>query len=436
MTEARAIPSAAPAGAVSAAAVDTDRLTGYAVLVIALTFLCNVFLGEETRAFSLSLPLIIKEFGVTPAEIGFIQTIGAWVGMIGTIGIPLLADWRGRRPAFLTVLLLYAVLAPIIGLAQTFLQLAILQAVAQIPRNTGTMNYMVLAESVPTRVRVFFLSFLNSSVPFAYSMTALIAGVMIPLWGWRSVFYIEAVCFLLFIVAYFKFRETPGFLVAKAERARQGRRQRPDLLLPWRAYPGLATLAFVIQTLYLLAYPSFSAWQTAWLVNELKIEYVQSTHWVATWLGVSVFAYWICGWLANRFGKKIIIPIFAGLGGACMLAVIVRRWEPETIFWLGLAMNFFVTGQYGSGSYSYVTELFPAQIRGSVQASFALFVGFAASWAPTIPPLIAGNHLDRISLGFLFPAGIMFILAFIFLFIAPETARKPLEDVVDLSARR
>jgi len=30
----------------------------------------------------------------------------------------------------------------------------------------------------------------------------------------------------------------------------------------------------------------------------------------------------------------------------------------------------------------------------------------------------------------------MFVLAFIFLFIAPETAKKPLEDVVDLSARR
>jgi MFS family permease len=425
MSEMRAIP-----GTPMAAAPVGDRVTGYVILVVAMTFMCNVFLGEETRAFSLGTPLIIKEFGIKPSELGFIQTVGAWVGMIGTVGIPLLADWRGRRPAFLSVLLLYSILAPIIGLAQTFMQLAVLQAIAQIPRSTGTMNYMVLAESVPTRVRVFFLSFLNSSVPFAYSLSALIAGVLIPLYGWRSMFFIEVSCVALLAVAYFYFRETPGYLAARASRAQRGKSQWPDLLLPWRVYPGLATLGFCTQTLYLAAYPGFSAWQTAWLVNELKIEYVTSTHWVATWLGLSVFSYWICGYLANRFGKKIIVPIFATIGGACMVAVIVHRWEPNTIFWIGLAMNFFITGHYGSGGYAYVTELYPAEIRGAVQASFGLLVGFAVSWAPTIIPLIAGNNLEHISLGFVFPAGIMFALAFIFLFIAPETAQKPLEDLV------
>ena len=75
-------------------------------------------------------------------------------------------------------------------------------------------------------------------------------------------------------------------------------------------------------------------------------------------------------------------------------------------------------------------ELFPAQIRGSVQASFALVVGFVVSWAPTIPPLIAGNKLDHISIGFLFPMALTFAAAFIFAFLAPETSRKQLEDVV------
>ena len=270
MSDARAIPGSAAVAAPAAG----ERVTGYVILVVAMTFMCNVFLGEETRAFSLGTPLIIKEFGVTAAQLGFIQTVGAWVGMIGTVCIPLLADWRGRRPAFLAVLLLYSILAPIIGLAQTFMQLAILQAIAQIPRSTGTMNYMVLAESVPTKVRVFFLSFLNSSVPFAYSLSALIAGFLIPLYGWRSMFFIERSCLILLAVAYFYFRETPGYLAARASRVQRGKSQWPDVLLPWRVYPGLATLGFCPQTLYLAAYPGFSAWQTVWLVNELKIEYV------------------------------------------------------------------------------------------------------------------------------------------------------------------
>ena len=59
---------------------------GYVTFVIALTFLCNVFLGEETRAVSLSTPMILKEFNITASQLGFAQTIANWVGLIGWFG--------------------------------------------------------------------------------------------------------------------------------------------------------------------------------------------------------------------------------------------------------------------------------------------------------------------------------------------------------------
>ena len=403
---------------------------GYIAFVIALTFLCNVFLGEETRAISLSTPFIIKEFGLTGTQLGFAQTVAGWVGLTGWFGVLMIADGLGRKPAFLTVLLGFSITAPLIGLAGNFMQFAVLISLASVFRSTGTINYMVLAENAPAAIRAIILSFLNSSVVLAYMLSALLAGVMIPRFGWRSMFFIDAVCILVFLAAWIWMRETDAFKNASAHRERQGQRQRPDLLLPWRAFPGRATLGFFIQVVYLAAYPSFSAWQTVWLVNEVKIPFAQSTNWIAIWLGCSAIAYWLCGWLANEYGKKFAVPLFAGIGG-CMFAIIIfGTWTADQIFWLGLAMNFFVTGHYGSGSYAYVNELFPAQIRGSVQASFAIAVGFVVSVAPTIPPWIAGNQLDHISRGFVFPMVLTFAAAFIFLFLAPETARKELADVV------
>ena len=409
-------------------------LTPYVILVIALTFLCNVFLGEETRAISLSTPHILKEFGITGTQLGFAQTVAAWVGLIGWFGVLIIADGMGRKPAFIAVLAGYTLTAPLIGFAGNFLQLSTLLALAAIPRNTGTINYMVLAETVPPSFRAWLLSFLNSSVPLAYMMTALLAGFMVPRFGWRSLFFFDALCVILLVVAWVKMRETDPFIAARSHRQSLGKRQRPDLLLPWRLYPGRAFLGFCIQVVYLGAYPSFSAWQTTWLVKEVGIPFAQSTDWVAIWLGCSTFAYWICGWISNRFGKKIAVPLFAGIGGCFFVAVIFGRWSVSEIFWLGLGLNFFVTGHYGSGSYAYVNELFPAQIRGSVQASFALVVGFVVSWAPTIPPWIAGNAMEHISLGFIFPMVLTFAAAGIFLFIAPETAGKPLDDVVEEKA--
>jgi AAHS family cis,cis-muconate transporter-like MFS transporter len=403
---------------------------GYVVFVIALTFLCNVFLGEETRAVSLSTPMIIKEFAITPSQLGFAQTIANWVGLIGWFGSLIIADGLGRRPAFLTVLLGFSITAPLIGVAGNFMQFTVLLSAATIFRNTGTINYVVLTETAPPGIRAFLLSFLNSSVVLAYMISALLAGVIVPRWGWRAMFYLDVSCILVFLAAWLWMRETGPFQNASLHREQQGRRQRPDLLLPWRAFPARATLGFFIMVVYLGAYPSFSAWQTAWLVNEVRIPFAQSTNWIAIWLGASAIAYWLCGWISNQYGKKLAVPLFAGIGGCFFLAIIFGTWESGTIFWLGLGLNFFVTGHYGSGSYAYVNELFPAQIRGSVQASFAIFVGFVVSFAPAIPPLIAQNRLDHISLGFLFPMVLTFAAAFIFLFLAPETARKPLEDVV------
>ena len=402
----------------------------YLAFVIALTFMCNVFLGEETRAISLSTPMILKEFGITPTQLGFAQTIANWAGLFGWFGVLILADGMGRKPAFLTVLLGFSITAPLIGMAGNFMQLTVLLSLAAVFRNTGTINYIVLAENAPASVRAIILAFLNSSVVLAYMISALLAGVLIPRWGWRSMFLIDVSCLLVFLAAWLWMRETEPFRNAQTHREEQGERQRPDLLLPWRAYPGRATLGFFIQLVYLAAYPSFSAWQTAWLVNEVKISFAQSTNWIAIWLGCSAVAYWSCGWLSNQYGKKLAVPLYAGIGGCFFLAIIFGTWSQDTIFWLGLGLNFFVTGHYGSGSYAYVNELFPAQIRGSVQASFALFAGFAVSFAPAIPPWIANNRLDHISIGFVFPMAMTFAAAFIFLFLAPETARKPLEDVV------
>ena len=403
---------------------------GYVAFVIGLTFMCNVFLGEETRAVSLSTPLIIKEFGITASQLGFAQTIANWVGLIGWCGSLLIADGMGRKPAFLTVLLGFSITAPLIGIAGTFSQLTVLLSLAAIFRNTGTINYVVLAETAPPATRAFLLAFLNSSVMLAYMFSALLAGVIIPAFGWRAMFFLDASCILVFLAALLWMRETGAFRNASAHRESQGKRQRPDLLLPWRIFPGRATLGFIILVVYLAAYPSFSAWQTAWLVNEVKIPFGQSTNWIAIWLGASAVAYWLCGWLANQWGKKLAIPLFAGLGGFFLFLIIIGTWTPAEIFWLGLGMNFFFTGHYGAGSYAYVNELFPAQIRGSVQASFAVFAGFTVSFAPTIPPLIAQNQLDHISRGFVFPMVLTFAAAFIFLFLAPETARKPLADIV------
>ena len=151
----------------------------------------------------------------------------------------------GRKPAFLTVLLGFSITAPLVGVAGSCTQLTVLLSLATVFRNTGTINYVVLAETAPDRIRAFILSFLNSSVVLAYMVSALLAGVIVPRWGWRAMFYLDASCILVFLAAWLWMRETDAFQNASAHREQLwAQRQRLICCCRGGDLPARATLGF------------------------------------------------------------------------------------------------------------------------------------------------------------------------------------------------
>src|SRR5262249_13104814 len=92
--------------------------------------------------------------------------------------------------------------------------------------------------------------------------------------------------------------------------------------------------------------------------------------------------------------------------------------SPSSLFWVGLATNFLITGSFGTGL-GYTAELFPTQIRGTgVGASFTFGLG-VASLAPMIMGWTATAHSVAAGLP---------LLACSFLLLAPPfigSAREP-----------
>ena len=64
-----------------------------------------------------------------------------------------------------------------------------------------------------------------------------------------------------------------------------------------------------------------------------------------------------------------MIPVFAVPGSIALIAMGYLD-DATSLFWVGLATNFLITGSFGTGL-GYTAELFPTQIRGTaVGASF------------------------------------------------------------------
>jgi hypothetical protein len=101
--------------------------------------------------------------------------------------------------------------------------------------------------------------------------------------------------------------------------------------------------------------------------------------------------------------------------------------NPSSLFWVGLVLNFLITGSFGAGL-GYNTELFPTQIRGTAIGTAFTFGSAAAASSPAIVGWIAASHsiagaLPLLALSF-------FLLVPMFLFVARETTRKELADFV------
>ena len=93
----------------------SDRWTSYSATVLAICILGWAFDIYEATIMQLVTPILIKEWGITPATMGTVTTISRWVGLIGTFVFPVLADLYGRKPALIWSILGYSVLTGLTG---------------------------------------------------------------------------------------------------------------------------------------------------------------------------------------------------------------------------------------------------------------------------------------------------------------------------------
>jgi MFS family permease len=409
-----------------------DRLTGYLLLVFVLCGLGYLFDVIEGLWFNVTIPIWLEEFDMSLSQMGFIATVAGWVGVLGGVGFPLLADRFGRKPMMNFSILGFTIGTALTGFVRNPLQLGIARSLTRIPLAGETIiSYMMVAETMPTRWRSIFLAGTNSFYPLGYALGVSIAAAAIAAFTWRGLYFLGIVPALMVVVLRFKLKESPRFEHVKQERAAGRTRQEgvaASLMAPWRLYPRQMRISLLTFTLYTFIWIGWSTWMPTWLVKVIKLDLGTAAQWQAIWMICSIAGYWVCAAVCQRIGKKRGVPLFIVPGGI-LLIVAMNSWDLSTTFFVGLVLNILVTASYGSGSNTYCTELFPTQIRGAALGWISLvgtLVGYACPWAMGL----IGDALG-LQTSFILPAIACLLVGPVFLFIAPETVNVPLpEDVV------
>jgi MFS transporter, SHS family, lactate transporter len=161
------------------------------------------FLGWTLDAFDFFVVVFLfdtlaQQFGVTKKEIVLTTTATLAMRPLGALIFGLLADRYGRRIPLMANVIYFSAIELACGFAPNFTVFLILRALFGIGMGgEWGVGASLAMEAAPTKWRGVLSGILQSGYSIGYLLAAIAARFLLPMWGWRPMFWIGALPALL-----------------------------------------------------------------------------------------------------------------------------------------------------------------------------------------------------------------------------------------------
>lgn len=376
-------------------------------------FIGYMFDAMDIFLLAVSMPAIIKDLSISPADGGLLAT-GTMIGVgLSSVVVGWCADNYGRRKTLFWSLMLFGLLTAAIYFTNTWFQILVLRFLAGLGLG-GVWSIIVsyIAETWPAHQRGRAASFVLSSFPVGAGLAAFLAYLILPTYGWRALFLtgagavIAALYFLIFV---------PESEVWQKQK--QAQKSGDKISIGEIFAKGMARntiFATMAASFGLIGYWGASTWLPAFMIKERGLP-ADTAFLFFVVLNIGMFVgYNVFGVIADKIGrhKALILSFF---GTAITLPIYVSMTGSTALLVMGPAYAFFTAfvGLMGS----YFPDLFPTRIR-TIGAGFCFNVGRGIS---AFAPFVMGFIAQKYS----FATGIMicavfFCLAGLIMFALPN----------------
>ena len=161
------------------------------------------FLGWTLDAFDFFIVVFLfdtlaRQFGVTKKEIVLTTTATLAMRPLGALLFGLLADRYGRRIPLMANVIYFSVIELLCGFSPNFTVFLTLRALFGIGMGgEWGVGASLAMEAAPVRWRGILSGILQSGYSIGYLLAAIAARFLLPVWGWRPMFWIGALPALL-----------------------------------------------------------------------------------------------------------------------------------------------------------------------------------------------------------------------------------------------
>ncbi|HEY8519181.1 MAG TPA: MFS transporter [Gammaproteobacteria bacterium] len=203
------------------AIIDNSRLGAFQIGIFVLCFLCLAMDGFDVQSLGYVAPALSEELGISRVQLGPVLSAAPFGVLFGSILCSMLADKIGRRPVLIGSTVFFAVLTYLTARAESLNELLIIRVIAGLGMGAIMPNAVALCgEYSPKNIRVTIMMIVGNGFTAGAALGGFVAAWLLPLFGWRSVFYFGAVVpMVIAVVMLFMLPESLQFLAVQKKKA-------------------------------------------------------------------------------------------------------------------------------------------------------------------------------------------------------------------------
>jgi len=384
---------------------ESDLRARRAFIAAALGWMLDAF---DVMLFSMVVAALVADptLNVSLTTAGLLNSLTLLSAAFGGVAFGVFADRVGRARALMAAVLIYSVFTAASGLAQSALQLAIFRVLLGIGMGgEWAVGAALVSETFSPEHRGKALAFVQSAWAIGYGLAALVNLVVMPVWGWRGVFFVGLAPALFTLWIRRNVQDSAAWHAsATSDRGRLGA----------LFSSGMAKTTIVVTLmngLCLFAWWGLNGWVPAYLrlspaqggigLSSAAMSWFVFAMQVGMWFGYVLF-----GYIADLIGRRATYLWFL-ISAALLMPIYGFVREPVALFLLGPIVAFVGTG-YLSGIAAVVADLYAPAVRATA-AAVCYNLGRVASAAA---PFTVGSLAETHGFGVAFTiVGVAFIMA-------------------------
>jgi AAHS family 4-hydroxybenzoate transporter-like MFS transporter len=403
--------------------IDDGKISGQQILVVGLCMFFNMLDGFDIIAMAVVAGDVSREMMLPPDKIGWIFSFALAGMMAGAMLLAPISDIIGRRKVIVVSIVVVGVSILLTANATTLTEFIVLRFISGVGAGVMLASQATLAaEYSPEKYRSLSVTFVTSGYALGAMLTSVAAGLILPDYGWRGMFWFGGVATLVMgVVAWLLIPESLKYLLERrpsdalrrinkilTKLKRDTLLQMPDVD-PRQQKQSLGMVQVMLQllakehrkvtlTLWTTFFLAFSAlyFLLSWipmLIEDSGFSAADAREAFFLFNLGGVIGVWILGILSTRW--KLTNIVFALMFSASIFMVIFAAIPGDIdflftlIFVIGLLQQGGFTGLYAAAAKAYPTSMRSTGIGWSIGLG-----RFGAVAGPAVAGYLIAGGLD------------------------------------------